>query len=52
MLLYSTVLHGDFELALNEATADDLSIDPPYLDRLGYHSGDGGDDVHSGWLIA
>ena len=48
MLLYSTVLHGDFELALNEATADDfVFIDPPYLDRLGYHSGDGGDDVHS-----
>tara|TARA_B100000925_G_scaffold291216_1_gene278522 strand:+ start:1828 stop:2694 length:867 start_codon:yes stop_codon:yes gene_type:complete len=48
MLDKSTLLHGDFELALNEATADDfVFIDPPYLDRLGYHSGDGSDDVHS-----
>tara|TARA_A100001234_G_C12439816_1_gene306467 strand:- start:146 stop:637 length:492 start_codon:yes stop_codon:yes gene_type:complete len=48
MLSQSSIMCGDFELALNEATADDfVFIDPPYLDRLGYHSGDGGDDVHS-----
>jgi len=48
MLRQSTIIHGDFELALNEAKDDDfVFIDPPYLDRLGYHSGDGGDDVHS-----
>jgi DNA adenine methylase len=44
----SKIIHGDFELALNEATENDfVFIDPPYLERLGYHSGDGGDDVHS-----
>src|SRR6056300_1247334 len=48
MLRQSTILHGDFELALDRAEADDfVFIDPPYLERLGYHSGDGGDDVHS-----
>jgi DNA adenine methylase len=48
MLNCSQIIHGDFELALNEAKSDDfVFIDPPYLDRLGYHSGDGGDDVHS-----
>lgn len=48
MLRQSTILHGDFELALDRAEADDfVFIDPPYLDRLGYQDGDGGDDVHS-----
>ena len=48
MLLHSTILYGDFELALNEAKEDDfVFIDPPYLERLGYQDGDGGDDVHS-----
>ena len=48
MLYNSTILYGDFELALDKATEDDfVFIDPPYLERLGYHSGDGGDDVHS-----
>ena len=48
MLLKSIILHGDFEQALSLATEDDfVFLDPPYLDRLGYHSGDGGDDLHS-----
>jgi DNA adenine methylase len=48
MLRKSTILHGDFEQALNLATESDfVFVDPPYLDRLGYHSGDGGDDLHS-----
>ena len=48
MLYNSTILYGDFELALDKANEDDfVFIDPPYLERLGYHSGDGGDDVHS-----
>lgn len=46
--LNSKLIFGDFQLALNEATENDfVFIDPPYLERLGYHSGDGGDDVHS-----
>ena len=48
MLRQSTILEGDFEQALNEAHEDDfVFIDPPYLERLGYQDGDGGDDVHS-----
>lgn len=44
----SKLIYGDFSLALNEATEDDfVFIDPPYLERLGYHSGDGGNDVHT-----
>jgi len=47
MLIYSKIIHGDFELALDEATVDDfVFLDPPYLDRLGYQGGDGGDDLH------
>ena len=48
MLMRSKIIHGDFELALNEANENDfVFIDPPYLERLGYHSGDGGNDLHS-----
>ena len=48
VLRNSTILEGDFEQALSLATEDDfVFVDPPYLDRLGYHSGDGGDDLHS-----
>lgn len=48
MLRQSTIMHGDFEMALNEAREDDfVFVDPPYLERLGYQDGDGGDDVHS-----
>lgn len=48
MLRQSTIIEGDFEQALNEAREDDfVFLDPPYLERLGYHDGDGGDDVHS-----
>ena len=46
--LSNTIIdHGDFEVALNHANSDDfVFIDPPYLERLGYHTGDGG-EVHS-----
>lgn len=49
MLRSSVLLHGDFELALNEVKKEDdfVFVDPPYLDRLGYHDGDGGNCVHS-----
>lgn len=49
MLRSSILLHGDFQLALNEVKEEDdfVFVDPPYLDRLGYHDGDGSDGVHS-----
>ena len=38
---------GDFESIFGLATENDfIFIDPPYIDRLGYTDGDGGDDLH------
>tara|TARA_B100000212_G_scaffold248355_1_gene189801 strand:- start:3178 stop:4029 length:852 start_codon:yes stop_codon:yes gene_type:complete len=38
---------GDFESIFGLATKNDfIFIDPPYIDRLGYTDGDGGDDLH------
>ena len=38
---------GDFESIFGLATENDfIFIDPPYIDRLGYTDGDGGNDLH------
>ena len=38
---------GSFVDLFDDVTADDfLFIDPPYLERLGYTQGDGGDSLH------
>ena len=38
---------GDFESIFDLATENDfIFIDPPYIDRLGYTDGDGGNDLH------
>ena len=44
----SSIYHGDFAPIFDMATEDDLIfIDPPYLDRLGYTTGDGGNTLHT-----
>ena len=41
------ILNGDFYQAFVAASNDDwIFIDPPYLNRLGYTTGDGGNDLH------
>lgn len=43
-----TLSNGDAIDVINEAKDDDfIFLDPPYLDRLGYSTGDGGDGLHS-----
>ena len=47
------IMHGDFERAIDEANEDDfIFVDPPYLERLGYETGDGSDGVHDRLLSA
>ena len=39
--------HGDFKNIFSLAGSDDfIFIDPPYIDRLGYSTGDGGETMH------
>jgi len=41
------IRQGSFVDLFNDVTADDfVFIDPPYLERLGYIQGDGGDTLH------
>ena len=43
----SSIFHGDFERIFDMAGKNDfIFIDPPYIDRLGYTDGDGGNDLH------
>lgn len=47
------IMCGDFAEAIAQAEADDfIFVDPPYLDRLGYETGDGSDGVHDRLLSA
>ena len=42
-----TIHHGDFNNIFSLAGANDfIFIDPPYIDRLGYSTGDGGESMH------
>jgi len=41
------IRHGSFSDLFNDTTSSDfLFIDPPYLERLGYTEGDGGESLH------
>ena len=44
----ATIKSEDAIDIINECNEDDwIFLDPPYLDRLGYTTGDGGDDLHT-----
>ena len=44
----ATVCNRDAVDVINECNENDwIFLDPPYLDRLGYTTGDGGDDLHT-----
>ena len=44
----ATICNRDAVDIINECNEDDwIFLDPPYLDRLGYTTGDGGDDLHT-----
>ena len=46
-LLKCKISHASFEQCFKHDTEDDfIFIDPPYLDRLGYTTGDGGLNLH------
>ena len=43
----ATIYNRDAIDIINECTEDDwIFLDPPYLDRLGYTTGDGGNNLH------
>ena len=44
----ATIYNRDAIDIINECTEDDwIFLDPPYIDRLGYTTGDGGDTLHT-----
>jgi DNA adenine methylase len=46
-LLKCKISHSSFEHCFEDANENDfIFIDPPYLDRLGYTTGDGGSSLH------
>jgi DNA adenine methylase len=46
-LLKCKISHASFEHCFEDANENDfIFIDPPYLDRLGYTTGDGGSSLH------
>ena len=47
MLKRCKLNNGSFESIFEDALENDwIFIDPPYLNRLGYTTGDGGEDLH------
>ena len=44
----ATIMNCDAVDVINNCNEDDwIFLDPPYIDRLGYTTGDGGDDLHT-----
>lgn len=48
LMEHASITNSDAIDVINDCNEDDwIFLDPPYLDRLGYSTGDGGDDLHT-----